>query len=263
MSYFFMAIVAGLGFKFVIDEILTPLSKKVGILNFRGSYKRLLFSLTLLALPFAMFLVNWPKTDLSKFYLGDWLAYDILSSAEPNALVLLVGDTALFNAQYVYYTSEDKQGKKLVKAGSLAFLEYRQQVGREYPELNFPEGFFTQEAPDSGKFVTVLINANVGKFPIYIRDVEPPIEGYKWVSVGLLKKLEKASQGQSFSGTLEELNESRFLNFRYKDFSQNLGYSNYVTTHLKDHYYNSLIGLAMEFLSAHLPLLRWSSGLPE
>lgn len=247
-SYFFLAALAGFGFKLVIEKIIAPLAKGFRSKGFSENYIKLVLTLCLFTYPFALFFVNSPKADLRNFHLGDWLGKDILASAEPSALIFLIGDTALFNTQYVFYTGNNNENKKVIKAGSLAFLEYRKQVAREYPDLAFPDDFFSAEDPDSAKFMSILMAANVDKFPIYMRDFNARVSGYRWMNVGLLKKLEKDS-GEYSSEKLAKINEGKYSRFEYEDFGLKLGYTHFMATHLKEYYYASLVSLAGEFLS--------------
>lgn len=246
-SYYFVAIFAGFGFLFIIQKILLPISKRLKIFGFGQNFKLLILVLILFTYPFAMYFVNQPKADLSKFQLGNWLAYDILASAEPNALILLIGDTVLFNTQYVYYSDSLYRDRKIIKVGSLALLEYRQQVVKEYPDLIYPDSFLNEKSTGNIDFVGLLISSNIEKSPIYTRDHEPPVEGYNWVSIGLLKKLEKKDVEIS-AENLKGINDNKFANFKYRNFSENLGYSQYLTTHLKEHYYLSIKDLIIDFL---------------
>lgn len=245
-SYFFVTFFIGFGFKFIIEKFIPFLSNRINFSFFRKKYTLLLLTLCLFLYTFALFLINVPKTDLSKFYLGDWLGYDVLNSAEPNSIVFVVGDTALFNSQYVRYTNKNYQDRMLIKAGSLAFLEYRQQVIREYPQLNFPDQFLTPETHDGSHFMQILVEANYEKYSVYIRDFSPKVPGFKWINVGLLKKFTK--EGEISVDEAKNLNNAVFEKFMYKDSNINLGYSQFITSHLKEHYYSAYIELSNMFL---------------
>ena len=243
-SYLLLLITLGLGLVPLYSKIVTYLSQ----INFPTMSKRsriVLFCGILAFLPIYYYLINQPKTDLSNFKLGDWYAEDIMQSAEPGAIILLVGDTALFNTLYVYYTFDKYTDLKPIRAGSLAFIEYREQVSKEFKDLTVPPEFLNEEAPDTAKFLIMLINANKEKFPIYIRDFEPPIDDYRWISVGLLKKLIPQSgdlEGDSYA----KINSERFGKFKFNDFSQRLGYTHYITNHIKEQYYPPLIGISAQ-----------------
>lgn len=62
-----------------------------------------LFSCLFLFIPIALFFYNFPKTDLSHFMLGDSYAYDFLRPLPKNAILLISGDTQIFNTWYLHY----------------------------------------------------------------------------------------------------------------------------------------------------------------
>lgn len=244
-SYFFAAMFIAFGLTFLLGTVVPLVSSKIKIPNIGLNFKIRLITLCFFIIPFSLFLLNESRSDLSEFKIGDWLGHDILNSAETNAIVFLIGDTALFNTQYVYYSNEDYKDMKLIKAGSLAFLEYREQVSREFPELTYHGDFFTKGTPDSGRYTQLLIEANKNDFPIYIRDIELNIPDHKWVNMGLLKKLVPDSY-QLTAENLREQNEKRFKNFRYNNIDEDLGYLQFMTAHIQDNYYWAFIALAIE-----------------
>lgn len=246
VSYFFLTIFLGFGFKFTLEKIIPFVIRKIKIIEKQKELVKLTLSLSLLLIPFALLLINAPKSDLSKFRLGDWLGHDILLSAEPNSLMFVVGDTALFNTQYIYYTSNLYKDRKLIKAGSLAFIEYREQVSREYPELTFRNAFFDKETKGGSVFVQMLVEDNIDKYPVYIRDFEPEVPGFKWINIGLVKKFTK--EGEISASQAKLLNEAVFKKLNYSDQSKKLGYDQYITSHLKEHYYGAYMELAHMFL---------------
>lgn len=248
-SYFFLVLFLAFGFKLIVDitNVLLPRIIKARIVG--SEALKLLLVLSLFLIPFSFFLINYSKANLSNFKLGDWLANDILSSAESNAIVILLGDTALFNTQYLYYTSPEDRNIKLIKGGSIAQLYYRQQVATEYQDLNYPEGFFDRNEPINIRSIEELVKANVDKFPIYIGAYAPNIENFHWVPVGLLNKL--VPNNQKLNGEeLHKINKSRFDRFEYKDFGTSTGYTQFMSTHIKETYYSSLIGIAKEFMNS-------------
>lgn len=242
VSYFILTLYLAYGFLWAFEFIDKSIKKKFKLVLLRKDSFALLIKLLLFFVPFYFLFANFPKTDLSKFKLGDWFGHDLLVSAEPNAIIFLVGDTAIFNGQYYYYTNPDKRNIKLIKAGSLSYLYYRQQVARDFKNLTLPEKFLDEKGDGQG-FIQQLIVANMDKYPIYIRDYQPDVENHRWIPVGLLTKL-VPSEKEISGSELALLNKSRFDQFYYRDFEISNGYTQFMFTHIKDQYYSSLIPLA-------------------
>lgn len=54
-------------------------------------------------LPLTLFILNFPKTDLSDVWIGDEFGRDYMQTLPKNSLVFLSGDTNLFNTWYMHY----------------------------------------------------------------------------------------------------------------------------------------------------------------
>lgn len=240
-SYYLIAIFIAYGSLFIFNFINSILknNNRVGILK-KDSIK-LLLSLSLFLIVFSNFILNYSKTNLSSFQLGNWYGHDILASLEPNSIVFLIGDTSLFNARYVYYTTKGYGNIKLIATGSLSNLEYRQQVVRQYPELSYPENFLEPTVKVYPGVVDVLVKSNFDKFPIYIQDL-PPSPDYKAIQIGLVQKL--YPKDEDVFEDIFRLNDDVFSKFYYQDFGQNTGYTQYITTHIKEQYYKALVAVA-------------------
>lgn len=242
LAYFFLAIFLGLGINFIFMYI-EKISQHKNVKKLLGKSARSLLVIGVFALlPLYLFFVNLPKSDLKNFKLGDWLGHDVLASAEPGAILFTFSDTVTFNSQYVYYTSRNSDNLKLILPGQLRHSAYRVQVMSDYPELKFPDNFLDPSQADSTQYFLGLLDANLNHSPIYSTGYYPPVEGYEWMKVGLLKKLVKKDLYNRES--LVSLNESTFKEFDYKDFGQNVGYGNFMNDDIKYSYFNSLIELA-------------------
>lgn len=149
---------------------------------------RILIPLVFLTLPMILFLENWQKIDLSKNLQGLTLAEDILSNLPQNSLVMLRGDTVIFNSQYLHLVEKFRPDLKIVSPGLVASdWYYQKQLRRLYPELEFPNG-----NPETrlGEF----IKANFSKFPITQFGPAFALEGFTWVPAGLGSWLYKDNQ---------------------------------------------------------------------
>ena len=54
-------------------------------------------------IPLMLCLYNFPKTNLSNFFLGNTYAIDYIATLPKNAILLITGDTQTFNLWYVHY----------------------------------------------------------------------------------------------------------------------------------------------------------------
>ena len=121
---------------------------------------------------------------------------------------------------------------------------------REYKDLEIPEGFYDEDISESAKYLNQLINSNISKFPIYTTHYTTDIDGYQWISSGILKKL--SLKNDFDKNRLVELNDEVFSRFRFKDFGQDFGYEQYLASNVKEIYYYSLIGIADELINNEL-----------
>ena len=79
--------------------------------------KRFILPLTFIfiILPLGLLLRNYPKlSPLRNDRTAEYLAEDILSSVEENAMVFLSTDTPLFNSQYLYFSQKKWPEVKLI-----------------------------------------------------------------------------------------------------------------------------------------------------
>lgn len=220
-SYLFLAIVIGAGMQALFNlSVLT--------LNLVFAQKRLLALFVgglFLFFPIMMALLNFPKTDLSDFKVGQVLALDILGNVDPAGILFLQGDTATFSVQYSYYVDQVNPGAVLVMSGRMRHPSYRQKLQAEYPNLSYP-GEFTREDVSFEDAVVKFIDNNFGKWPIYSLEKLPLPQNYVWIQEGLILRLYKkdyepssatvaATIDQKMKKLLfeEELTKKRYLNF--------------------------------------------------
>src|SRR3989344_1309144 len=251
VSYFLTAIFLGFGFAAVRLGLL-KFFKSLNLLKkawvFRIETLDLTIKLSFLIFPLTLFLINWPKSDLSKFYLGDLLGRDTLESSEPNSIIFVYDDTLVFNTQYVYYTNPIYQNRKLVKGGSLRYLEYRLSLVEAYPDLTFPEKFFEDRQLDSATFMQELINANKARFKIYARGYVPQIEDGSWATTGLLTELFKKDEIEDGRIIFDSV-ASIFPRLKFTDGALAVGYRNFIGEHIKALYFESYKKIGDELLS--------------
>lgn len=242
-TYPFFALFLGMGLLFTYNFIISLFKSKLFIKNI--NLYSFLITLFLFVFPLWMFIKNFEKADLSRFYLGDWLAHDMLASAEPGAIIFTFGDTVVFNTDYYYYTSEKFKDRYVIRPSSLYRPDYRQLLVKQYPALSFPEGFESKDKKnlESSKLLKDLVDANLGKHPIYFSEGLPSVFKYKMVPVGLLRKVVEDKEQAGMM--LAELNSGRFLDFAYKEPSPD-EYENFLAGHIKGIYYQSYLDIADE-----------------
>ncbi len=103
--------------------------------------------------------------------------------------------------------------------------------------------------PVSKETIVELIKANLDKLPVYSVGFEPPVDGYSWVPVGILNKLEKNA---FTNGIVLNLNKEAFSRFALKDFGADFGYTQLIPEHIKELYYLSLVGVGNDLLARGL-----------
>jgi len=267
LPYFLLSIYLGFGLRVIYNLATDLYTKSIKTRLLSKNFRNLLVGGLLLFFPFYLAIVNYPKTNLSKFFIGDWLGYDTLVSVEPNSILFIYNDTMTFNSQYIYYSQNNPDNIKLILAGRLRHLEYREQARRSFADLKYPGDFLERAEADGSKYIIELIHSNIDLYSIYSTDYLPQITGYKWMTVGLASKLVKSD---SYSNdTLTGENISVYNEFKYKDFKSSLGYKHYITSHIQGIYYNSLIKLIDELLEngqedeAYVYLDKATTLLPE
>lgn len=246
-TYFFLTVFLAFGLLLVFDFFVLLLVRKLKPFGFKKFTISLLVTIIPTIMIAYLLLSNYGKTNLSQFRMGDWLGSDILTSASPDSIVFVFGDTSVFNTQYVYYTELKPKGIKLIKGGSLYAKEYREQVAGEFPSLKIPENFSSETKRDSGEFMIALIKQNNEFFDIYTIAFAPEIDGFKWSGSGLLKKLVKVADYEARD--IKTINEEVISKFKFNNYKQNETYEHYMFAHIKETYSTSFVDIADELIS--------------
>lgn len=249
LSYFFLPFYLAFGYAMFLKICQSLLSRISTITKKNMKTYAFLTSLFIFLIPLHLFTNNFQKVDLSNFHLGDWLGNDVLSSAEPNSIVFMLGDTQTFNTEYIYYTSDKYRSIKLIRSGSLSDPYYRAKLVRAYKDLYYPQNFL-YETKDLVTLSRSFIEGNIDKHSVYFVGSPPILEGYRTTSSGMLVKLIKNDTYSSKS--LVELNERLFKQFNFRDFGADLGYVQFMHSHLKEAYYGGVERLAQELIDAGL-----------
>ncbi|OGM08240.1 hypothetical protein A2159_01610 [Candidatus Woesebacteria bacterium RBG_13_34_9] len=249
ITYFFVAFFIAYSFKFILEfsrKRITPF-----ILN-KMIAKIFVYALVALffTVPLNLFYSNYQKADLSKFNLGDWLGFDIFASADDNSIIFLLGDTITFNTEYIYYTNlanNHVRSLKLIRGGSLGDLDYRKRVANIYPMLKFPQAYYENVKKEGIYFIKLLAEENRGSFPVYIIDSPPHIDGYRWINIGLLKKLVLEKDYTAELAVRE--NSQKFSAFKYNGFTEDGTYEQFIASNIKNIYYVNFIEISDELIS--------------
>ncbi|MBI3366851.1 DUF2723 domain-containing protein [Candidatus Roizmanbacteria bacterium] len=149
---------------------------------------KIAFLLVLIIYPFGQYLRNYRSIfALKNIFITENLGNDIVMNAQSQSIILLAGDTQLFNSQYVYYNNPRLQRDKIIiHASKLSTQYYPQNLSRQYPQLNL-EGI-----SKTTNRINYLIKKNKEKFSIYASDqYSLDLTDYTWVPYGILYKLEK------------------------------------------------------------------------
>lgn len=157
-----------------------------------SSYKKSIVSVCIYLLfflyPAGIFILNYPKlSSLKEDVTAEHLGEDILTSVPENSIVILMTDTVLFNAQYMYYSAKMRPDVKLIHLSKLYSSYYLGELSVQYPDLLLPD-----KSLDPGKLFKTLLAHNYGKFPIFTKLVIANDDGV-WVPWGLLFRYYKKS----------------------------------------------------------------------
>ncbi len=138
-----------------------------------------LFYGVFLLLPFQLFFYNFPKTDLSHFYLTEQFAKDILIPLPPHAVLFTTGDTATFNVWYVRYALGIRKDVQLINLGGLsadtAYQRYLHEYLAQHPQKS------------STKLSAEILLFIKSQHPVFsFNPVQPPAnKKFTWIPEGL------------------------------------------------------------------------------
>ena len=131
----------------------------------------------------------WRFVGLATDKTAENFAVDILSSAPPRSIVLLVHDVALFTTQYVRYGLYMRPDTIVIQFSRLQQPDYQYVLKQLFPDLVMP--------PDSGDFLQEFIDKNSALRPIVTNSLFPLRPEFEWLPNGLLYVLVPASEKQS------------------------------------------------------------------
>lgn len=192
-SYVFTAILMVFGLKFIVN-ILLFFAKKIPV---NKELIKLFVHLIFLLFPFALFLLNFEKADLSKANLASIISKDVMGGAKPPGIIFLGGDTVTMGSIYEYYVNKTNEKSVPVMSGRLVHASYRKEFMNLFPNLSYPEGFSTGQMSHSGA-ITGLIGMNSKNFPIFSLIKFPLDENqFEMVQEGILIRVYNKNQAPS------------------------------------------------------------------
>ncbi|OGG01846.1 hypothetical protein A2Z33_01175 [Candidatus Gottesmanbacteria bacterium RBG_16_52_11] len=180
-SYVIVSIVLGCGITGILESLgsisRTALARKYRTLITAAVYV-FGFSFGILMLVSTALKFTGLPEDRTTAYLG----IDLLRTVEPDGLLLLLGDSPLFMAQYQRYVEKIRPDVIVLYEANLRSAPYLETVKKNFPGLALPE-------PDGKNLLTDFIDRNRKAHPVYSNvDYEKP-SGTEWIPRGLLYKL--------------------------------------------------------------------------
>ena len=207
LSFLIVAITLGIGVSeiaILAQRFLAPVVSGQGLKKFLTVGLEGVF----LLLPATLILVNPSKIDLSQNYIGKVLAEDILLTPEKNAILLLRGDTVVFNGEYLYFVEKERNDLRLIAPGRLSRDWYYQKtLPKLYNDLALPQ------SEDAAKRIELFLRENAQKFAVYQYGPNITPQGYSWVPVGFLHKLYPNDKVPKLSDLKKE-NQRIWRNYR-------------------------------------------------
>ncbi len=118
MPFIFFIFFIPFGVIFFVETLNTILKRLMPKFEMKKIYKYAFYALFFL-LPIFLFKYNFPKTDLSKVWIGDNLAKDILYPLPKDSLLLIRGDTPYFNTEYIKYALKKRTDIEIINSSGI------------------------------------------------------------------------------------------------------------------------------------------------
>lgn len=168
-------------FPFGLQFFVQTLNKIFG----KKLYEKLFIAIFFI-IPLFFFKYNYNKTDLHNIWVGDNLAYDIISPLPKNSFLLLTADTPLFNTWYVHYGLKVRPDVTFI---SMVANNNLRKLTDDYLKK------FPKDSKDPDLIAKALLNIS-GKAPVFSNLKIQSSKGKKlvWVPYGLVYKLENNSK---------------------------------------------------------------------
>lgn len=155
----------GVGVVFFTQKLLSFLPKR--------RYYALLFQGFFFLIPLLLFVYNFPKTNLSTVMIGDVYAKDLLTVLPPNSVLVISGDSLVFNTWYVHFVQGLRPDVSLYNIGGGVTSTLAQKET-------------SQKGNQADRLTNTLLDINRTR-PVFSTVLVEPSKGEKitWVPFGL------------------------------------------------------------------------------
>jgi hypothetical protein len=162
---------------------LSALVAKLAHLLKRSMYKKI-FTLVFFIVPLFLFLYNFPKTNLSNISTGNKLGLDFLTPLPKNSLLLMSGDTPLFNTWYVHYALKIRPDITIVNLNGFQNNQYALSIENKLIKQKLAK-------KDDEDIAVKVVMEIAKKRPVFSINPLQPKKGKKlsWVPYGLTYQL--------------------------------------------------------------------------
>jgi 4-amino-4-deoxy-L-arabinose transferase-like glycosyltransferase len=133
---------------------------------------RCLLLVVILLLPFTSLAMHWRAADLSDDWTAHAYIYQALDGVPTGALVVVRGDRPTFSLWYALYAERQRPDLAVVSGPLLAYVWYREEMQRRYPQLTIPQPMEPDTTIDD--MVRELIIQNAVDMPVYATDPSDP-----------------------------------------------------------------------------------------
>lgn len=205
-SYVLMAPVLGLGvwqFALTAAAVLKRILPRITLRQFEY-----IILIVMLIYPATVgYMTIWRFWGMRTDQTAQNLGLDILASAPPSSIILLVHDTPLFVVQYLRYGLSLRPDTTIVHTARLAYADYAEVLRLQLPRVS------VFSAPSSRTATLDFIKANREHRPIMSNSVLPLDQGWAWVVHGMLYKLVSTTVPSAHSVDVIESNMALWQSF--------------------------------------------------
>lgn len=198
-------------------------------------------------IPLMLFIYNFPKTDLSQVFIGDRYGADLLQPLPAHSVLMLAGDTVIFNTWYMHYVLGVQPSIHLVNINNDVASPY-------YSVLEAP---FKKKYPNSSKrqlagdlFDNLPQNGSI----FSVQQLQPSSgKGYTWVPYGLVFQLIPKNKIPSENDFTKKENIMWASLHIPKESQQNtqVAFGNFTISEIPQSYANAMLIVGNYYLSQY------------